>query len=144
MSDIDLIKHYRIGVFRQIAVYLCREESCWRSSQHKIEPSSVAKQKAICIGGGSCEHPSLVINEPINCGAIYLRHAGVPSNPINSFAKQRTPGYMVYCDGMPKNEWEDVFKDDYMTWKNDLTFDRWIAAGIGEFIFLCYQSNTLR
>jgi len=135
MSDIYVIKHLRVGTFLGIPVYMLLEDGCWLGSKKFREPSYVAYKKAISIGGGSGEHPALVINDPACCVAIYLRHAGLASKSIDTLAKRRTSAYMTYCDGMTAAQWKAVFQNDFAIWKTSLSFDRWVATCIGEFIF---------
>lgn len=135
MSDIDLIKHYRVGILGQVPVYLCREDGCWIGKQMERQPSSTARKNALCIGGGDGEHPSLVINDPPSCVAVYLRHAGIERRDIVRRSARRTNEYMVYCDGMTRLQWERRFQREYAIWKSTMSFDRWIATIVGEFTY---------
>jgi hypothetical protein len=134
MSEIDLIKHYRIGMFTDIPVYLCREDGCWIGKQNEVQPSCTARQGAVCIGGGDGEHPAIVINDPVNCVAYYLKRNGITSRDVLKLARIPTRQYMIYCDGMQKTDWEKHYASWYTIWKTSFSFDRWIALCVGEFL----------
>ena len=122
MSDIDLINHSRIGQFGRIPVYLCHEDGCWLG-QPVREPSSIAIRNAICVGGGSGEHPAAVCNAPWHCVRAFVSQS-LEADPE-----------VVFCDGLTEAEWERRFYSDFAPYREDMTFSRWMAECVGEFIF---------
>jgi hypothetical protein len=122
MSDIDLIRHSRIGQFGRVPIYLCHEDGCWLGKL-PLEPSSVALRNAICIGGGGGEHPAAVINHPWTCVRAFT------SSAYNGAVE------IIFCDGLSEKEWQNRFYSDFEPYLGSMSFRQWMAECVGEFLF---------
>ncbi len=137
MSDIDLVKHYRLGVFLGIPVYQCLENECRIGNSDQVEPSSVAEQNDICIGGGSGEHPAILIKKIDSCVARYLKYIGCNGDDIEKSARVRLSSVVIYC-GWEKQHHDEFYKrccGFYTLFKKRMSLEGWIAVNVGEFIF---------
>jgi len=144
MSDIDMIKHYRLGLFFGIPVYQCLEDGCWIGKTDKAEPSSMAEKNDICIGGGSGEHPAIVIKKIDSCVARYLKYTGRSDDDIIKSANIRLNSFIIYCNWKKENHGEFYERCcySYKFFRKNMSFEGWIAANIGEFIFHLIPSYT--
>jgi hypothetical protein len=147
MSDIDLIQHYRLGLFLgKIAVYQCLEDVCWIGRKDKTQPSGVVEKNDICIGGGSGEHPAIVIKKMESCVARYLQYTGCRRENIKRHVSVKLNAFIIFCE-WKKHDHDAFYEfcyDSYRFFKKQMRFDGWIAASVGEFIFHVIPSYSLQ
>jgi len=149
MSHIDSFKHEIVGLFGSIPVYHPLEE---------IDGDFNAHPGQLVLGGGSGEHPAMVIEQPKQAVALFLKYKLEPL--LNSeLSKKRFPLKQVATGWLEKiqpflpedpevvckfYDWtEEDHKEFYEFcqspalphpyWRGD--FKEWLAASFGEFIF---------
>lgn len=149
MSHIDSFEHEIIGLFGSIPVYHPLEE---------IDGDFKASPGQLVLGGGSGEHPAVVIEEPEQAVALFLRHKLEPLlNP--ELSENRFPLKKVAKDWLEKMQpffpkdpevvctFYDWTEEDHTNfaeycaspalphpyWKGNVI--KWLALSFGEFIF---------
>jgi len=135
MSDIDLIKHYRLGQFINIPIYQCREDGCWRGNGKSAEPSNICEKGDLCIGGGSGEHPALIIKNIQYCVANYLYQQGIEHLDIQNEMEVGLEKCFIFANW--SNKTKSTFYKTIRLLHNakkeeELEF---VALSIGEFVF---------
>jgi hypothetical protein len=149
MSHIDSFKHEIIGLFGCIPVYNPLEE---------IEGDFKAKPGQLILGGGSGEHPAMVVEDSTQAVALYLKHSlepllnpelSVNRFPLKKVAKDWLEKIQPFLTADPASicvfyDWTDEDHQrfaKYCTsdvlpnphWKGDLY--EWLPVSFGEFIF---------
>ena len=149
MSHIDSFDHKIVGLFGSIPVYLPMEE---------IDEDFNANSRNLVLGGGSGEHPVMVVEQPEQGVALFLRHKLEPLlNP--ELSKSRFPLKKVAVKWLEKIQqflpedpqrvcvFYDWTEEDHKAfyelcqspampnpyWQGD--FKEWLVLSFGEFIF---------
>src|SRR5688500_12911165 len=113
MSDIDLILHYRVGLFATLPIYMAREDGCWLGRPRAPDPSSVMRKGDLAIGGGGGEHAALVIHSPVHCVARFLHDGGFEDAAARDFPSVADPKFFTFCEGYSETQWIKEFHGDY-------------------------------
>lgn len=156
MSHIDSFRHEIVGIFAGLPVY--RPLEVFEGGEIEGTP------KQLLIGGGSGEHPAVLLNKPEVAVLTFLEVDLTSSaehlsrkDPRNKFAKTYLP---VVREALTEQSLDDVFR--YFDWLEDdhtqfrercnkyahnpydfaakfesslRDFDRWLACSLGEFIY---------
>ena len=134
MSDIDTIRHYRAGLFAGVPIYIAREDG-----ERTFEDLAMLRNN-VAIGGGSGEHPAMLITNPVACVAHYLD----PENwlepvhdilEINDYLKIELPSIFHYCNEMSRDQWIEQLADYHSPLKDGKSFEKWVAETLGEFLY---------
>lgn len=135
MSHIDSFKHELVGFFGGISVYHPLED---------IDGDFVCNPSQLLIGGGSGEHPALVIENPTSAVAYFLDaeidyiemsvwrdiiapHFKVPMEEILSFYEWNIRTYRNFYKLSKSRTLPNPCSSD--------DIELWLILGIGEFIF---------
>lgn len=149
MSHIDSFKHEVVGLFGSVPVYHPLEE---------IEGDFKAHPGQLVLGGGSGEHPAMVIEQPEQAVALSLQHHLEPlKNPklkekyyplkrmigkwepvIEPFLQDSIDKALQFYgwDSEDFERFEELCKSPAMPnpyWRGDFT--QWLVLSFGEFIF---------
>lgn len=144
MSHIDSFKHALLGSFIGIPVYLPLED---------IHGDFECTTRQFLIGGGSGEHPALIVKDPLSAVAQFLREV-VPDLKMDKGMKAR---WLAVCDEYPRRRSSDILEfsewtiqtfhrfhercsspyaeNSYRIWKDDKSLEEWLVLGFGEFVF---------
>ena len=137
MSDIDLIKHYRLGQFLEIPIYQCLEDgSRLGCDDQPPQPSLVCEKGYLCIGGGSGEHPAIVIKSVEYCVSRFLMYEhDVDTKDIKSAASKDIDDVVIFASWTKKEI--KAFKKEIrkLTFANKGEEFSYMILKIGEFIF---------
>ncbi|WP_300671565.1 hypothetical protein [Desulfoluna sp.] len=149
MSHIDSFKHEIVGLFGNVPVYHPLEE---------IQGDFVCTPKNLVLGGGSGEHPALVIESPLKAVAWFLNHELEPLRntelsaerfPLKTKVDAWSPIIAPYLTSSPHDiltfyEWD---KETYSRFGtlckspalpnplDDEPLETWLILGMGEFVF---------
>lgn len=149
MSHIDSFKHEITGLFGSIPVYHPLEE---------IDGDFEADQTQLILGGGSGEHPAMVIENPVQAVALFLKKKLEPlKDPklkekyyplkrlmpewepvIDRFLPDTADEVLAFYDWEAEDfeRFEELCRSSAMPndfWKGD--FHEWLVLSFGEFIF---------
>ena len=148
MSHIDSFKHALVGEFIGVPVYLTLES---------IAGDFRCPARHLVIGGGSGEHPALVVANPLAAVARFLveelqtlkldgktrdawRGACLP------FVRQDSE-ILTFCDWTAddheefRTRCESPFHlNSYAIYKSRMSLEEWLILGLGEFIFFAMPS----
>lgn len=149
MSHIDSFKHEIVGLFGSLPVYRPLED---------IQGDFVCTPNNLLIGGGSGEHPALVIESPLKAVAWFLNDQlealKIPELssdrfPLKAKIDEWSPIIAPYRTSSPDDiltfcDWDvDTYNDFAKLCKSaalpnpldDELLETWLVLGIGEFIF---------
>lgn len=150
MSYIDSYRHRLVGYFGHLPVYRPLEDI----GDGTTDPDSEffdCRRDQLVIGGGSGEHPGLVLLRPPAAVAAFARHSGdfdlrgaidaeladlIGRAPMLLFAgwtDERHAAFRTLCASGPLlNRWSpdaDWFPH------GPLDLETWVACGLGEFVY---------
>lgn len=127
MSAIDSIPHVRIGRLGRVPIYLCLADSPWLGAAgDEEELSTHAGKNSICVGGGSGEHPAIVLPDPASAVRAYVEYVTGEGDFVSESPK------LVFCDRMSAEDWKKEFEHEI---HGSLEFPLWLALCLGEFLF---------
>lgn len=136
MSHIDSFKHELIGYLGYLPVYHPLED---------IDGDFFCTTKQIVIGGGSGEHPAVVLEEPLYAVALFIHHILGRDNRLIHWEPIIAPYLNVpYEDMVQFYEWDDDrFTKFYKMLASNGVLNpsdednglEWFVLGLGEFIF---------
>lgn len=149
MSHIDSFKHEIVGLFGSLPVYHPLED---------IQGDFVCTPKNLLLGGGSGEHPALVIESPLEAVAWFLnnqfkalKNAELSPDrfPLKTKIDEWSPIIAPYLtasldDILTFYEWDiDTYNNFANLCKSDALpnplgderLENWLILGIGEFVF---------
>ena len=142
MSTIDGYRHQLVGYFGRLPVYRPLEDI------DAGEFEFVATRGQLLLGGGSGEHPALVLNSPVCAVAVFLRdgeRARVRADPAWQSAVDRFyhpddvlefcnwtvedyHGFFEYCQSTS-------LPNPYHAELHEFGFEHWLMCSFGEFVF---------
>jgi len=157
MSAIDNSKHWRIGMLLGVPVYQLLEDNhslVHRNPQdrHQIPKhliGAVVPKGTIVVGGGSGEHPAIVLYDPSHCVARYLEFrlqtGQLKADPELKAACANMQGDLQtieYCNWTNQNHLDFQKRCAWLSdrYKDRLTFEGWLMMSVGEFIFQAIPS----
>lgn len=125
MSHIDSFRHEIVGMFGSIPIYHPLE---------KIKGDFVCDSSQLLLGGGSGEHPALIIKRPIAAVACFLDNVLEPLRSDDIKAKSHP---LKHC----LEDWEYVI-DKHLTWDYvvHLEFSEWSIQTYHDFYQLCLST----
>ncbi len=144
MSHIDSFKHMIVGDFIGIPVYFPLED---------IDGDFKCTTKQLLIGGGSGEHPALVIKNPLAATAMFLDEE---IDGLNLNEEQLKAWKSIYSQYMSWDyeeiiqfyEWNietyhnfyercknDFLPNSYRIYEESKSIEEWLILGFGEFFF---------
>jgi hypothetical protein len=152
MSAIDGSSHLRIGMLLGVPLYQLLEDNLslgHRNPQdghqipkHLIHPT--VPSGALVIGGGSGEHPAIVLYDPNHCVARYLEFC-LRFEPVKMDAELRTAcanmqgdfQTVEYCNWRNQNHLDFRRRCSWLydPYRDELSFEGWLLIAVGEFIF---------
>lgn len=149
MSHVDSYKHKIVGLFGSIPVYRPLEV---------IDGDFKAHPGQLILGGGSGEHPSMVVEKPEQAVALFLRHKLQPLKdpklkgdyyPLKKMIDVWEPAIEPFLPGSPEavlqfydwatkdfEQFEKLCISPAMPnpyWRGNFT--EWLVLSFGEFIF---------
>jgi hypothetical protein len=149
MSHIDSFKHEIVGLFGYLPVYHPLEN---------LEGDFFCTKKQLMLGGGSGEHPALVIDSPLFAVAYFLNQelSSLKDKKIKAKhypLKKKIDQWSAIIEPFLDREPKDIIK--YYDWDaqrhenfhqmcrssalpnqlQDENFEEWFVLGIGEFVF---------
>lgn len=149
MSHIDSFKHEIVGLFGSIPIYHPLEE---------IDGDFQADETQLILGGGSGEHPAMVIENPVKSVALFLKKKLEPLKdpklkekyyPLKRLIPDWEPVIDPLLPGAPEEvlkfyDWEpeDFERFEKLCqspamangfWRGN--FQEWLVLSFGEFIF---------
>ncbi|GAA0878836.1 hypothetical protein GCM10009119_18040 [Algoriphagus jejuensis] len=141
MSHIDSFKHELVGYLGYLPVYHPLEE---------IEGDFACDPSQLLLGGGSGEHPALVIENPTSAVAFFLREEIKTEKNLKSWERFISP----YLDKTPNQlltfyEWDSQRHSTFLAMSRSEAlpnpnekedFEMWLILGIGEFVFFSLPS----
>lgn len=151
MSHIDSFKHQLVGYFFGLPVYLPLED---------IDGDFECTTKQLLIGGGSGEHPALVIKNPLATVAMYLHEQTAELELSDEEEKEFEAYYEPYLTWKTENilnfcDWDvkvyhDFYKrcrakrslNSYRFYKH-ISFEIWLIMGFGEFFFFSMPQHAI-
>jgi hypothetical protein len=89
----------------------------------------------LTIGGGSGEHPALVVHEPTHCVARFLYDMFPQDASARSFPSAADRNRFTFCNDFPEQEWIQEFAPFYSHWSDTISFTDWVAIEIGQFVY---------
>ncbi|GLB50518.1 hypothetical protein [Neptunitalea lumnitzerae] len=136
MSHIDSFKHELVGYISWVPVYHPLED---------IDGDFVCTTKQIVIGGGSGEHPAMVLESPLKAVALFLLKLAEKEKRF-MFWKDLVAPYLpeTFEEVVTFYEWTDVtYADFFKLLSSDGVFNAMgeenqlehLILGLGEFIF---------
>lgn len=138
MSHIDSFKHELVGFLGYLPVYHPLEGI---DGDFKCDPSQ------LLLGGGSGEHPALVIENPTSAVAYFLHEFIEDQKELEHWEEIISP-YVNYdlAELLTFYEWSiDRYSSFHQMSKSnslpnpcndeEINIERWLILGIGEFIF---------
>ncbi|MEP2446300.1 MAG: hypothetical protein ABJI69_03650 [Balneola sp.] len=136
MSHIDSFKHELVGLLGYLPVYHPLE---------KIDGDFKCDSSQLLLGGGSGEHPALVIENPTSAVAYFLTEIIEHEKELEHWEEIISP-YLNYdlTELLTFYEWDiERFSSFHKMFKskslpnpsNGNDIERWLILGIGEFIF---------
>lgn len=155
MSYIDSYRHELVGLFGSIPVYHPLENI--DGDEQELNFSCTTNQ--IVIGGGSGEHPGLIIRKPNAAVASFLDEslrlatkddvAGIKQEPLTQLADDwsaiaedylEPPDGILHFAGWTTQQHHEFFNMCQSPallnpYTGDGDFENWLVTGIGEFIF---------
>jgi len=142
MSHIDSFKHQRIGSFGYIPVYRALQE---------IDSDFRCKEGHLILGGGSGEHPAMVLKDPLAAVARFIDSEIDNLDLSEGMLRLWKTSYQVYIKWDSREivefyEWgiktyHDFFKlcvDGDLPnryYQKDISIETWLILGLGEFVF---------
>lgn len=151
MSHIDSFKHEIVGLFGGLPVYHPLED---------INGDFKCSTKQLLIGGGSGEHPALVIESPLAAVACFinesLKYLKVSDAIENEWESVIEPFLIFNADSSPQSqgdvrifqfyEWDIATYSDFAElckstalpnpfFEGNYPLETWLILGIGEFVF---------
>lgn len=136
MSHIDSFEHELVGYLGYLPVYHPLE---------KIDGDYVCDTGQLVLGGGSGEHPALVIESPISAVAYFLqeeikgeKHLKAWGPVIAPYLDANTAQLLTYYDWDTKRHraFQKMSKSSLLHNPNDgEDIVKWLILGIGEFVF---------
>ncbi|WP_281612907.1 hypothetical protein [Flammeovirga sp. SubArs3] len=136
MSHIDSFKHELVGYLGYLPVYHPLEE---------IEGDFTCDETQLVLGGGSGEHPALVIENPTATVAFFLKEVIKQEKKLKHWEELIAP-YLPYGSDelLSFYEWNIARYSDLdemsksVSLRNPIheeSIEDWLILGIGEFIF---------
>ena len=152
MSHIDSFKHELVGLFGGLPVYHPLED---------IKGDFTCNEEQLLLGGGSGEHPALVIKDPLAAVAWFLHEelASLDNDDIKPHEyplKKHVAEWKLVINDHLKWDYKDHLEfcewsvSDYRSFyercsscampnqyddESDISFEEWLILGIGEFVF---------
>lgn len=136
MSHIDSFKHELVGYLGTIPVYHPLED---------IDGDFVCTPDQLLIGGGSGEHPALVIESLVHTVAYFLKEEIQHIKKLKHWAEiiapylNRSPDqlltYYEWTEETHKEFAEMSKSDTLLCQRMHFEIDDWVILGIGEFVF---------
>jgi len=151
MSHIDSFKHQLVGYFFGLPVYLPLED---------INGDFQCTTRQLLIGGGSGEHPALIVKNPLACVAMYLDENKVELKLSNREEEELEALYKPYLSWETEEvldfcEWDikvyhEFYKrcrtkrslNSYRSYEH-ISFERWLIMGFGEFFFFSMPQHAI-
>lgn len=149
MSHIDSFKHQLVGYFGAIPVYRALQD---------IDGDFSCEKGGLILGGGSGEHPALVLKDPRAAVAIFIDHEIDGLNLDPPTRNQWKDSYQNYLRENPSEvleyfEWEEETHENFRGmctagtlpnsfYEADMSFDDWLVLGLGEFVFFAMPEQA--
>lgn len=144
MSHIDSFEHAFLGTFIGLPVYLPLEDICGDFE---------CTTRQFLVGGGSGEHPALIVKNPLAAVAEYL-HEVVPDSKMCSADKDKWRSvYENYLwlrtrDILEFSDWNiqtyhsfydrcssPYAENSFRVYSESKSIEEWLILGFGEFVF---------
>ncbi|MCM8570998.1 hypothetical protein NE848_16490 [Gramella jeungdoensis] len=136
MSHIDSFDHELVGILGGLPVYHPLE---------KIEGDFICDKNQLVLGGGSGEHPAVVIENPTGIVAYFLNEILNEIEELKSWKEIIEP-YLIYDldELLTFYDWDiETYSSFYKRSKaksllnpsNGNNIEEWLILGFGEFIF---------
>ena len=143
MSHIDSFKHQLVGFFGRIRVYKALEN---------INGDFQCKENDLILGGGSGEHPAMVLKNPFAAVAWFLDSEVDDLEMNDSEREQFKSSFQNFINWEPDEiiqfyEWGMSTCDDFYKLckegvclsnrytQEDISIEEWLILGFGEFVF---------